>query len=258
MFDASGGACVYECMGNFVCVSECNPNSGILHCRDALPSTEQSMPQVDRQVEHPRVVSTRRLTNFDFTNIPQCSLGRQAPDPTENCSDAGYGGKFYLTWTDDVFYDYVCRQYNTDICYDEEVDIYLDYLPQTSDSPSEAPAARATASTLLPVAAAAKPTSKAGTDPPAEAMAKADPLIRGGPAGQSPPRCGTVQLCGTSPEQPTSDQLLIEMEMGAGTGILGDAEEDSRSTAAPEPSGALPSPGVALMLILTLPAMVLE
>ena len=239
-------------------MSECNPISGTLRCQDALPSAEQSIPvQVEGQEEQASVVSARRLTDFDYTEVPRCPPERTAPDPTENCSDTGYGGPLLTTSTDDGSYDLFCGPYyTTDICYDEEVDIYLDYLPQTSDSPSEAPAARATASILL--AAAAEPTSKGGTDPPADAMTQADPLIRGGSIGRGPPGVAPASSAAVSPELPTSDQLLIEMETGAGTGIPGDVEEVSRRTVAPEPSGALPSPGVALLLNLTLPAMVLE
>jgi len=151
----------------------------------------------------------------------------------------------------DSSYDPNCIRYYTDICYDEEDDIYHHYLTPTSDVPSSSAAPpdimRAEASTRL--AAAADPSSNVAADPPANAMVQADPTTRGGLDRQGPVAIAPGDSAAAPPEVRTSDQLLISMGMGAGTGLPVDVEEDPGSARTPEPPGAPPSPGVALELV---------
>lgn len=74
---------------------------------------------------------------------PDCPPPPISPDPVEGCADFYEGLPFAMTpeKDEDGYYD-ICSMYATDVCYDEEVDIYssyhaLDEAIPDSDEPSD-------------------------------------------------------------------------------------------------------------------------
>lgn len=206
---------------------------------------------MEGKVEQPRgsLLSTTEFNEVLESIRQERQCPPPAPDPTLNCADPGIGE--YLLSPNDPSYDPDCSRYITTICYDEQDDIYLHYLTQTSDVPSTILPDRVSAAASTPLAAAADPTSNAAADPPANATGQADSMKRGGIDGQGPVAIAPGDSMATPPEVRTSDQLLISMGMGAGTGNSVDVVETSGSAAEPAPSGAQLSQGVALVLVLT-------